>query len=270
MGPNSFRNLTYLTVLLVVGALIYLIYSASKNRNRLNPSIDNTTLSGYGDSLNSMVGSSIAALPIDSVKNSIDGALIDGTSSLAAAPAAIAQGAKSAASAVASEVKEVVTSEPISATSISTGPDDGIGSSEKTKANVPKKGVTVTSKGVAAPSKPQVKFDPGKGGDFLAIAGSFASKDNAEGLVAKLKKMGFTKAEAVKLENSANVYVVAGAYDFKGGADAAVRTLKANKVESYVKKLSGSVYHAAPTATPAPAPKAPAKPALGTKGTSAS
>jgi hypothetical protein len=264
MGPNSFRNLTYLTVLLVVGALIYLIYSASKNRNRLNPSIDNTTLSGYGDSLSSMVGSSVAALPIDSVKNTIDGALIDGTSSLAAAPAALAKGA----SAVASEVKEVVTSEPISTTS--TGPDDGIASSEKGKANVPKKGVTVTSKGVTAPTKPQAKFDPGKGGDFLAIAGSFASKDNAQGLVAKLKKMGFTKAEAVKLENSPNVYVVAGAYDFKGGADAAVRTLKANKVESYVKKLSGDIYHAAPTAAPAPAPKAPAKPALGTKGTSAS
>ena len=70
----------------------------------------------------------------------------------------------------------------------------------------------------------------------------------------KLKKLGFAKAEIVKLENSANVNVVAGYYAFKGGADAAVRTLKANKIDGFIRKKSGEIFKA----TPAPAATKPA------------
>ncbi len=233
MGPNSFRNLTYLAVLLVVGALIYLVYSSSKNKKNLNPSVENATLGTYTDTLGSLAGSSSAAYPIDSTKNSIDGQLLSpGTSS----PSAYSDDSKGSRA----EVKEVVTELP------TTGGNDGIASSEKGKVNVK------SGKKAVAPKKPVAKFDAGNStGEFMAVAGSFASKDNADLLVTKLKKMGFTKAEAVKLENSANVYVVAGNYQFAGGAEAAVRTLKANKVEAIVKKRSGEVFRIAPKSVPA-------------------
>jgi hypothetical protein len=247
MGPNSFRNLTYLAVLLVVGALIYLVYSSSKNKKSLNPSLENATLGTYTDTLGSLAGTSMAALPIDSVKNSIDGQLLTAGTTAATAVTSLS-GSKGSKS----EVKEVITEQP------SEGGGDGIASSEKGKAKV---NVKSGKKAVvaAAPKKPVAKFDAGNGtGEFMAIAGSFASKDNADLLIAKLKKIGFAKAEAVKLENSANLYVVAGNYEFNGGAEAAVRTLKANKVESYVKKRSGQVFKVAPTVSTKAAPAKPA------------
>ena len=75
MGPNSFRNLTYLAVLLVVGALVYLVYSSSKKKNHLNPGVDNPSLSSYTDTLNSIVSPSSAVISADTSKNSLDGQL---------------------------------------------------------------------------------------------------------------------------------------------------------------------------------------------------
>ena len=100
----------------------------------------------------------------------------------------------------------------------------------------------------------------------MVLAGSFASKDNADALVAKLKKLGFTKAEGVKFESSANTQVVAGYYGFKGGADAAIRTLKKSKIDAILKKRTGTIYKAqpaplskpsSPAAKPAAAPSKP-------------
>jgi hypothetical protein len=265
MGPNSFRNLTYLAVLLVVAALIYLVYSSSKNKKSLNPSLENVSLGTYTDTLGSIIGSSTAALSMDSVKNNIDGQLLtSGAAGVAAATAVATNLTHSNSKSPKSEVKEVITEQP----SVGGGDGDGIGSSEKGK--VTAKGLKKPVAAVAAPKKPVAKFDAGNGtGDFMAIAGSFASNDNANALIAKLKKIGFAKAEAVKLENSANLYVVAGNYEFNGGAEAAVRTLKANKVDSYVKKRAGQVFKVAPTVTAKAAPaKAPAaKPASSFKPT---
>ncbi len=244
MGPNSFRNLTYAAVLAVVGALVYLVYQSSKRKQKLNPSVESTsTLGGYVDTLGSIAGSSTAALSMDSIKSSVDGDLLSKGS--ISEPSVSSYDKKSAAS----EVKEVTIEDGIKS-SKSTGPDDGIASSEKKP--------TVTSKGIKSPASKsapaKVKFDDGEtAGEFMVIAGSFASKDNAEALVAKLKKIGFSHSEAVKMENSANTYTVAGYYKFKGGADAAVRTLKANKVAAIVKKKSGEIYKAS-------SPTAPVKP----------
>ena len=250
MGPNSFRNLTYLAVLLVVGALVYLVYSSSKKKNRLNPSVETPSLSSYTDTLGSIVGSSTAALGINSVKNSLDGQLTAAGTAASGAASAISSKAKGAAS----EVREI----------IAEAPAESISSSEKAKVNVK------SGKKAVAPAKPKqavAKFDTGGKGDFMAVAGSFASKDNADLLVGKLKKLGFAKAESVKLENSANLYVIAGNYEFKGGADAAVRTLKANKIEAYSKKRSGEVFKASTPAAPKATAKAPTKPASGFKPT---
>ncbi len=102
-------------------------------------------------------------------------------------------------------------------------------------------------KTVATPAK----FNAGNStGDFIALCGAFASMDNALSLVEKLKKLGYENAEVVKYKNSDSYYVVAGYFEFKGSADAAVRTLKANKIESYVKKRGSEVYKPAYVAKP--------------------
>lgn len=258
MGPNSFRNLTYAAVLLVVGSLVYLIYKSSRNKNKLNPAIEASSgLSTYGDTSATLAG---ATLTPDLTTTSQDGQLISGAAttspSTEASPSAYNSKSKSS-----DEVKEITAEEPGSLSG--TASSNAIASSEK-KVNVKSGGssssdkgekMSIASKGV----KTKAKFDAGSiKGDFMVVAGAFASKDNAAALVTKMKTMGFTKAEAVKMENSSNTYAIAGYYEFKGGAEAAVRTLKTNKVESLVKKRSGEIYHAAPA--PVVAPKSPVKP----------
>lgn len=255
MGPNSFRNLTYAAVLLVVGSLVYLIYKSSRNKNKLNPAIEASAsgLSTYGDTSATLAG---ATLTPDLTTTSQDGQLVSGAAT--ASPSTETPSDYNSKGKSSDEVKEITAEEPGSLSS--TVPSDAISSSEK-KVNVKSGGsgkgekMSIASKGV----KSKAKFDAGSTkGDFLVVAGAFASKDNAAALVEKMKKMGFTKAEAVKMENSANTYAVAGYYEFKGGAEAAVRTLKANKVEALVKKRSGEIYHAAPA--PVVSPKSPVKP----------
>ena len=256
MGPNSFRNLTYAAVLLVVSSLVYLIYKSSKNKNKLNPAMEATSgLSTYGDTSNTLAG---ATLTPDLTTTSQDGQLVSGAAATAASTIATSPSTYNSKSKSSDEVKEITAEEPGSLSS--TGPSDAIASSEK-KVNVKSGGsgkgekMSIASKGVKA----KAKFDAGNvKGDFMVVAGAFASNDNAASLVAKMKSMGFAKAETVKMENSANTYAIAGYYEFKGGAEAAVRTLKANKVESLVKKRNGEIYRASPA--PVVAPKSPVKP----------
>jgi cell division protein FtsN len=239
MGPNSFRNLTYAAVMAVIGILAYLIYQSSqkqaaKRAEAAQAAEMSQDLRGLPDTLGSLAPSTTSTLG--------SGAAASNTADPLASPAAA--GAKGT-----SDVKNV-TVEDITSLSASGVPS----SSTKT---------TATGGGAKKPQSPAtrkpVKFDAGGTGEFMAMAGAFASKDNADALVAKLKKLGFTKAEVVKLENSANVNVVAGYYPFKGGADAAVRTLKANKIDGFIRKKSGEIFK--PTPAPAAKPAAATKPA---------
>ncbi len=241
MGPNSFRNLTYAAVMAVIGILAYLIYQSSqkqaaKRAEAAQAAEMSQDLRGLPDTLGSLAPSTTSTLA--------SGAAASNTSDALTSPAAA--GAKS------SDVKNV-TVEDITSLSGSGVPN----SSTKT---------TAAGGGAKKPQSPAtkkpVKFDAGGTGEFMAMAGAFASKDNADALVAKLKKLGFSKAEVVKLENSANVNVVAGYYSFKGGADAAVRTLKANKIDGFIRKKSGEIFKATPAAAVKPAAKPAAKPAV--------
>lgn len=245
MGPNSLKNWTYAAFLLVIGALGYLIYNSSKAKERTNPNLDNLSgLSSY-DSLSALSTTSPSAIASDSIRTTIDGELVT--------PRDVPKSynntetrARNGATAAATDDAEMQVEEVDALPSSSIGPDESINSSEKRK---------VTAKSAEKPkaTKPKAKFDSGTAnGEFMVVAGSFSSKDNAAGLVEKMKKMGFAKAEAVRMENSANVYAVAGQYTFKGGADAAVRTLKANGVPALVKKRDGDIYRAAPSAPEKP------------------
>jgi hypothetical protein len=249
MGPNSFRNLTYAAVMAVVGILAYLIYQSSQKQKakRIAELAQNAEipsgLNALGDSLGGLTVSTTAALA--------SGASAAGATASAAANNLISP---AAAGAKGNDVKNVTVED---VTSLSSETSSSVPSSS-TKTPV----TTGGGKKAQSPAtkKPIVKFDAGTGGEFMAMAGAFASKDNAEALVTKLKKLGFSKAEVIKLENSANLNVVAGYYPFKGGADAAVRTLKANKIDGFIRKKSGEIFKAEPAA-PKPAVKAAVKPA---------
>lgn len=252
MGPNSFRNLTYAAVMAVVGILAYLIFQSSQKQKakRIAELAQNAEIpsgiNALGDSLGSLSVSTTAALA--------SGAAAAG----AAANTLISPAAATTGTAKGGDVKNVTVED---VTSLSSETSSSVPSSS-TKTPV----TTGGGKKAQSPAvkKPIVKFDAGTGGEFMAMAGAFASKDNAEALVTKLKKLGFSKAEVIKLENSANLNVVAGYYPFKGGADAAVRTLKANKIDGFIRKKSGEIFKAEPAA-PKPAVKAAVKPAAATK-----
>jgi len=256
MGPNSSRSLTYLLVLGTVGGLIYAVYNTNKSRRLKSPAYDTTATTGGAANVSStdtsLLVTSPAALRTD---NSVTGTLSKGLSAAAATTAAAASDLKSYSTEVVKKATTaspeiIATQDPATVDNSLTGTSsDPIASSTKTK---------VTSKSVhSAKAKHSVKkhkFDAGsEKGDFMVVAGNFASKDNADAQVAKLKKLGFAKAEVVKLDNSATLHVIAGNYSYKGGADAALRTLKAKKIAAFVKKKSGDVYKASNPA-PAPAP----------------
>lgn len=254
MGPNSFRNLTYAAVMAVVGILGYLIYQSgqkqkAKRAAELAQSAELTSgLGGLSDTLGSLTTSPSAALSSGAASGST--AASNAVSGSLMSPAA--SGTTSS-----SDVKNV-TVEDVAGSASSSSTKSGMPSTSSKAADGGKKPQSPATK------KPVVKFDAGSGGEFMAMAGAFASKDNADALVTKLKKIGFTKAEVVKLENSANVNVVAGYYTFKGGADAAVRTLKANKIDGFIRKKSGEIFKATPAAAAPgkPAAKPAAKPAV--------
>ena len=245
MGPNSSRGLTYLLVLGAVGALIYAVYNTNRSNRAKAPAYDSTSLNN-GTTANvstdtSLFVTSPAAVHVDSLHRTVNGNLAKGVSSSAAANngAGVSELTNYSTQKVRrplSSSSEIITTEDPSLTDKNSSVIDPIASSTKTR---------VTSKGVHVSKhfKKKQKFNPGsEKGDFMVVAGNFASKDNADALIIKLKKMGFGKAEIVKLDNSSTLHVIAGNYSYKGGAEAALRTLKAHKVAAFVKKKSGDVY----------------------------
>ena len=253
MGTNSNRGLTYLLVLGAVGALIYAVYSTNRANRVKSPAYDSSSLNGGVANVStdtSLLITSPAALHIDSFHRAATGKLAKVESSVASSAAA---GVSELTSYGTEKVKrsrssspEIITTEDPSLIDRNSSISDPIAPSGKT---------VVRSKSVHAVkhAKKKQKFNPGsEKGDFMVIAGNFASKDNADALIAKLKKMGFAKAEIVKLDNSATLHVIAGNYSYKGGAEAALRTLKAHKVAAFVKKKTGDVYKSTTTASVQP------------------
>ncbi len=248
MGPNSSRSLTYVLVLGVVGVLIYAVYNKNKSTRSSSPAYDNTTTGGSANvstTDTSLLVTSPAALQST---GTLSKGLTTGATSTTGATELKSYSNEKVKKAV-STSPEIITMQDPALSDQSLVSSDPIASSTKTRG---------TSKSVKKHSVKKHKFDAGsQKGDYMVIAGNFASKDNADAQVAKLKKLGFSKAEVVKLDNSATLHVIAGNYSYKGGADAALRTLKAKKVAAFVKKKSGDIYKAS---NPTPAPNTTSQP----------
>lgn len=76
---------------------------------------------------------------------------------------------------------------------------------------------------------------PGDGGKYLVMAGSYLLRDNASKMVKKLREMGYTNAEVVIFPESEFHSVIAVRYASEAKAQAAVTELKRKGIESFVK-----------------------------------
>lgn len=74
------------------------------------------------------------------------------------------------------------------------------------------------------------------GGQYMVIAGSYIINSNAENMVLKLKKMGYSNAEIVVFDQSQYYTVVAGRSNSYDGALTVSGKLKSRGIDSYVHK----------------------------------
>ena len=249
MGSKSVRNLTYLAVGACVIALMYLIKQSNKGKVR-QPSTENATALNSANDTFGMASTSPAAASSKSDTNisllAVTGAnagKIDAHKG-AIPHTGVAKAYSENTTAPTGGSKSLDLME-VTNESGQNPSSDLVDSSPTVKpsAKLTSKGVTtVKHKAKAKSIAKKAVHTAGDKGDFMVVAGSFASKDNAEAQVGKLKKMGYKFAEAVKFENTSNVAVVVARYPYHGGAIAVVKALKLHKIDSYVHKKAGEVY----------------------------
>ncbi len=237
MGPRSVRNLTYLALIVCGVAVIYLIKQSGAKKAK-QPGIENSasTLNAASDTFGMGYNSPAAST------SAPDTSLLIGSASDARASAIPHTGTAKTFSGTTSAPSKTQSSDLLE---VKMEKEPG-SLAESSLASVHS---TLTSKGVSArrhakgPLHPKkVMHTAGDKGDFMVVAGSFASRDNAESQVNKLKKLGYKYAEAVKFDNSANTAVVVARYPYHGGAEAVVKTLKKVKIDCYVHKKDGAIF----------------------------
>ena len=251
MGSNTVRNLTWAAVAACIVSLFLLIKQSANKASAVattdSSSIMNTTNPPFGNG----AAAENNAVPIDTgttPKTLTSNGTTYG-SETAAAPSSPASGV---ADASASNKQDVASQYSAKGKAV---PEQSILPVEAPSATSAKTTTAKGSKTSTKGAKPAPKFDAGnKTGDFMVIAGTYVSKDNANVQINKLKKMGFANAEMLKFENTANFSVVSGAYAFRGTADAAVRTLGKNKISAFVRKRSGEIFKSATAAMGPPKP----------------
>ncbi len=79
------------------------------------------------------------------------------------------------------------------------------------------------------------KINPGDGGSYMVMAGSYLLKENAEKMRTKLKSLGFSQAEIVVFPSSEYHSVVAVRYSSESKAQSAASELKRKGIDSFVK-----------------------------------
>jgi hypothetical protein len=257
MGKDTVRWLTYAAILVCLGALMYII--SQKNKSKLPAPTENTT-EGVAGSLNTFPNSA-ASQPIDTSA----AARNMGTNAPSTTPNNALAGGNTTTtpSNVPTEYNTKVAPTPPSVLDVtpevaSRGlADAGTNSSSvnkpkaTAKTDLAAKGTAQTKLGISK-TEETAKFDAGdQKSEFMVVAGVFAVGDHATTQVQKLQKLGFKNAVVAKFDGKLESTVIAGAYPFRGSADAAVRTLAKNKVASFVRKRTADMF----TKSPAPAVK---------------
>lgn len=259
MGKDTVRWLTYAAILVCLGALMYII--SQKNKSKLPAPTENTT-EGVAGSLNTFPNSA-AGQPVDTSLTARNNATNGSTSTAVVGGNALAGGSTTTTpSNVPTEYNTKVAPAPPSVldvtpeTSTRGLADAGTNSSSvnqpkataKPKTDLAAKGIAQTKLGVTK-TEETPKFDAGdQKSDFMVVAGVFAVADHATAQVQKLQKLGFKNALVAKFDGKLESTVIASSYPFRGSADAAVRTLAKNKIESFVRKRTADMFTKAPAA----------------------
>ena len=80
-----------------------------------------------------------------------------------------------------------------------------------------------------------IQFSGDKGGKYIVVAGAFRSRDNAKGMLAKLKNLGYEDAEIVKFDYDEHHAICIGRYDSLSAAKSVSKDLKSDHgIENYV------------------------------------
>lgn len=96
-----------------------------------------------------------------------------------------------------------------------------------TENNSPKSEIKNTSEKTVA--------DKGAGGNYLVICGSYLLKENAENMIKKLKKQGYTNAKITIFNASGYHSVIAGQYSSQSEAQKTMNSLKKQGIDCLVK-----------------------------------
>ncbi len=251
MGSNTVRNLTWAAVAACIVSL-FLLIKQSANKATAPTTADTNIMNATNPPFGNSAAAENNSLSIDT-SSSVSPKSLTGSANGAAAGDALASDAAGAVASGAQDVASQYSSKGKAVPEQSILPVEAPATTSSSK-------TTKGGKVAAKPTKAAPKFDAGnKTGDFMVIAGTYVSKDNANLQISKLKKMGFANAEMLKFENTANYSVVSGAYGFRGTADAAVRTLAKNKISAFVRKRSGEIFKSSSTAAVAGPPKPASK-----------
>ncbi len=88
----------------------------------------------------------------------------------------------------------------------------------------------------------ETTYSSSENASFLVIAGSFASEENANRMVNKLKDMGYNKAEKIVFDFSQYYSVVSGKHDSESDARSMSLELKNKNINAYVHKMRSKFY----------------------------
>lgn len=108
---------------------------------------------------------------------------------------------------------------------------------ENTKATEPVKKINVNSDTKAKTKVSTVNTKPniGDGGSFMVICGSYLLKENADKMVQKLKKIGYTNAKVTIFDGSGYHSAIAAQFSSQADAQKASASLKKNGIDCFVK-----------------------------------
>ena len=104
------------------------------------------------------------------------------------------------------------------------------------ESKLPEKPVETAPEPKTPANEPVEEAVPSSSGAYLVLAGSFRQRVNAEALVRRLQKKGYTEAELSLFNQGAYATVLAGRFETYAEAQTRVAALKKDGIDAYIQK----------------------------------
>lgn len=251
MNPNSIKNLTYAAVALCIVALVYLVYKSVKNATQKDGEAFTSSepiSNNSEDSLYNIVDDESVNKPSSgSDKNNNQGIATihdneDDLNKESTNGDIVTPKKEETPSSYNTRTTPAKTTAPVSKGLKEVTVDDNARTVAPAKKTIPatkppttpdKEPVAkATTKSEKAPVGKTAKPATASSGKFVVVAGSFQSQSNANAMLAKVKKQGFSGA----IVNTGTVHAVQiGKYNSRADADAMIKKLKAKGIDAIVK-----------------------------------